>query len=281
MALPVFLLVLSAAFAHALWNFLAKRVAGNFPIVWMGLWAANLALSPVTVWLIARRGFPTPALPYIAASAIAHALYFFTLMRSYELAEISSAYPVARGLGVGGTAAIALLVFGEQVTVLGGAGIAAIGAGVLAIGVKDLGSRAGLLRLLWPVLVGLCIVCYSVVDKRGVSLANPVVYINVMLTSSLVLLSPFVLRRHHGTLAAVWRANWSYSVLVGCGMLGTYLVILFAFRMERASYIVAVREFSVVVAAVLGVLLLRERLGPGKAAGIAAITLGLVLIRLG
>lgn len=281
MTLSVFLLVLLAAFAHALWNFLAKRVSGNFPIVWLGLWAANLALLPVTVSLVLREGFPAPALPYIAASAVTHAFYFFTLMRSYELADISSAYPVARGLGVGGTAAIALLAFGERVTVLGGAGIAAICVGVLVIGSQDLGSRAGLRRLLWPVLVGLCIVAYSVVDKQGAALANPVVYINTMLTTSLILLAPFVLRRHHGTLATVWKANWQSSVLVGCGMLGTYLLILFAFRMERASYVVAVRESSVVIAALLGVLLLRERLSLGKACGILAITLGLVLIRLG
>jgi drug/metabolite transporter (DMT)-like permease len=281
MTLFVFLLVLFAAVTHALWNYFAKRVSGNFAIMWQGLWAANLALLPASVLLVLRGGFPVPALPYIAASAAAHALYFFTLMRSYELAEISSAYPVARGLGVAGTALIALAFLHERVSTWGGAGILAICVGVLAIGLEDAGTRAGLRLLVWPVLVGACTVSYSVVDKVGVAFSHPVVYINLMLVLSLLMLTPFVVSRYGSSLRATWKANWRASVLVGCGMLGTYLLILVAFRMERASYIVAVREFSVVIAALLGFVLLKERVTPGKAAGIAAITVGLLLIRIG
>ncbi len=70
------------------------------------------------------------------------------------------------------------------------------------------------------------------------------------------------------------------SALIGVGAMGTYLLILFAFPLEQASYIVAVREFSIVVGALLGAVFLTERLTPPKILGIAAIAGGLILVRL-
>ena len=281
MTLIVFLLVLSAAFAHALWNFIVKRATDRAPVLWLGLWVTNLALIPVSALLVLRDGFSARALPSILASGVAHAFYFVTLMRSYVDSDISSAYPIARGLGVGGTALAALLLLRERVTPAGGAGILLVCAGVLLIGLAGQAGRTRLQAAAWPLLTGLCIITYSVVDKLGVDAAHPLVYINTLQTLALALQTPFVLRRYGGSLRGIWRAQWKNSLLIGLGSTGTYLLILFAFRLERAAYIVAVREFSVVIAALLGVLLLRERLGPGKAAGILAIAAGLVFIRLG
>ncbi len=70
------------------------------------------------------------------------------------------------------------------------------------------------------------------------------------------------------------------SALIGVGAMGTYLLILFAFPLEQASYIVAVREFSIVVGPLLGAVFLTERLTPPKILGIAAIAGGLILVRL-
>ena len=70
------------------------------------------------------------------------------------------------------------------------------------------------------------------------------------------------------------------SALIGLGVVGTYLLILFAFRLEQASYIVAVREFSVVVGALMGAVFLTESLTLPKILGIASIAGGLILVRL-
>jgi uncharacterized membrane protein len=68
--------------------------------------------------------------------------------------------------------------------------------------------------------------------------------------------------------------------LIGMGSICTYLLILFTFRLGQVSYIVAVREFAVVIGALLGFLVLKERFTLGKFLGIVAITIGLVLVKM-
>jgi uncharacterized membrane protein len=94
------------------------------------------------------------------------------------------------------------------------------------------------------------------------------------------LLAPYVL--HYKRAACVYAVHHlrSYIGLIGLGAMGTYLIILFAFRAGPVSYIVAVREFAVVVGSLLGFWLLKERLTPRKVLGIMAITLGLILVKL-
>jgi drug/metabolite transporter (DMT)-like permease len=276
----VFCLVIVSALTHALWNFFAKKAAGDLAILWAGLLSANLALLPASVMLITRQGLAPLAWPFMIGSGIAHALYFFTLMRSYRKVDISTAYPIARGVGVGGTALLAVGLLHEVVSVKGAAGITLICIGVLLIGIRARGPGASHEGIGWPLVVGLCVVCYSLLDKVGVTHAHPVVYINFSTIVACALLSPFVLTARGERLRAVWPSGWKMSLLIGVGVPGTYLLILFAFRLAQASYVVAAREFSVVAGAVLGILFLREKLSAGKAAGIAAIVSGLVLVRL-
>ena len=123
MKLFVFLLILLSAFTHALWNFFAKKASGNFPVLWNGLWIGNLVLLPYSLLLIINTGFPLSAMPFMVGSGVAHALYFFTLMRAYAKTDISIAYPIARGIGVGGTALVAIWLLHEVISTKGAAGI--------------------------------------------------------------------------------------------------------------------------------------------------------------
>ncbi len=70
-------------------------------------------------------------------------------------------------------------------------------------------------------------------------------------------------------------------MIIGFGGVGTYILILFAFTFDQASYVVALREFSVVIASILGFLFLKEKPTLFKVAGIILITAGLFLIKLG
>ena len=61
--------------------------------------------------------------------------------------------------------------------------------------------------------------------------------------------------------------------------MSTYLIILFAFRLGPASYIVAARELAVVIGALLGLWLLQERFTLVKVAGMIAVVCGLILVK--
>src|SRR5437762_8821841 len=75
-------------------------------------------------------------------------------------------------------------------------------------------------------------------------------------------------------------APWGRTVAVGVLMMAAYLAVLAAMAMAPVSYVVAAREVSIVVTAVLGVLVLRERHSATRIAGAAVIFAGLVVIAL-
>jgi drug/metabolite transporter (DMT)-like permease len=120
---------------------------------------------------------------------------------------------------------------------------------------------------------------YSIVDKLAVGSIHPVVYISAMFSLSALGLMPYVLRHRRADCRRAWQGFKPYIGIIGVGSFATYLIILFAFRLGPASYVVAAREAAVVIGALLGRLFLRERFTLSRAAGMIAIVCGLVLVK--
>ena len=280
MSFAVFGLVLLAATLHAVWNLAAKRVAGDLATVWLGL-----CLGAVLSWpgaALAQQWQPLTwqGVWYILTTGIIHAWYFGLLARAYAAGDISVVYPVTRGTGVAGTAVVAGWWLHERLSLPGIFGILMVCVGAALIGWSQPQGHGTLRAYLYALLVGISIIGYSVVDKLAVQHVHPVLYISGMFSVAALLLAPYVLWRQRS--AAVLSAlPWRLDVwLIGLGSLVTYLLILFAFRLGPASYIVASREFAVVIGSGLGIVVLKERLTARKGLGIAAITLGLVLVKM-
>jgi drug/metabolite transporter (DMT)-like permease len=280
MTVVLFCVVLIAATLHALWNFAAKKVAGDLSTMWLGVCLATVLSWPCALLLYDAATSWHTLLFYVCATGILHAWYFALLAKAYALGEISVVYPVARGTGVAGTALVAWLWLHDTISWPGLLGICAICTGTALVGYSVSGQREHFLAYVQAVLVGGIITGYSIVDKQAVGAVHPVVYISGMFTITAGLLAPYVLHYKRAACVYAMRHLRGYIGLIGIGAIGTYLIILFAFRFGPVSYIVATREFAVVVGALLGVLILKEPLSPRKALGIMAITLGLILVKL-
>lgn len=278
MTLSAFLLVVVAAVLHALWNLAAKQASGNIGVFWLGLCFASGLLLPA-VWLSGLSLDPA-GLPYVLATALIHTAYFGLLAASYRHGEMSVVYPLARGSGVAGTALVAAFFLGEPVSFVGTIGILSVSAGILLVGLREVVGRGTPHACLLALLVGLTIVGYSVVDKLGVALVPPVVYISGLAGGAALFLSPYVLLRYRDECREAWANRKALSGWVGLGVVATYLLILFAFQMANVSYVVAVRELSIVVVAVLSVTVLREPLTLPRCLSTAAILIGVVLVKL-
>ncbi len=153
-------------------------------------------------------------------------------------------------------------------------------AGTVFLGSSEHSGSGSISSSLKAALVGGSITAYSVVDKLGVERADPVLYIFALFFISSVVLTPYVLLQYRGRLLHALKGSIRFSLVIGLGSMATYLIILFSFRLVRLSYIVAAREFAVVIGSVLGILLLKEPLNIRKAVGIAAITAGIVFIKM-
>jgi uncharacterized membrane protein len=131
---------------------------------------------------------------------------------------------------------------------------------------------------LWALCTGGTIAGYSLVDKIGVTLVHPPVYIYLMFVITLLLLSPYVFVKERLDLKKEWNINKIQILIVGFLDLFTYLMILFALQISKVSYVAAVREVSIVFSALIGIMLLQEKNASKKLFGAVLISMGVVLI---
>ena len=272
-------LVLLAATLHALWNFAAKKVSGNLSVLWLGLCMASMLSWPFAISVYRPEDMTPGGLACIAATGVIHAGYFWLIAKAYRNGEISLVYPVARGTGVAGTAVLALLWLREVPALIGVLGIAIICLGTALLGSGQRGQREAIAAFLYALGIGLTIALYSVVDKLGVRTVHPIVYISSMFTLTALILFPYMRLRQWPECRDALHQLKTYIGIIGIGSIGTYLMILFAFRLGPASYIVAVREFAVVIGALLGLIFLGEQMTVRKAIGMTAIVCGILLVK--
>ncbi len=280
MSLTVLALVLLSAVIHAGWNFLSKKAGGDLAVLTLGAAVAGIVSVPLALPFLPSMEALRAGAPYMVATAVVHFFYFTALGRAYEHGEISAVYPVARGAGVALTGLLAVLLLGDHVTLVGGAGIAAVTIGALLIRSVGSGEARHDHAMLMALAVSVLIVAYSLIDKLAVGVLHPTVYNGALFGGAAILLSSYLAWREPGRLTATWNKNRNAILTIGIGQVASYLILLFALRMSQVSYVVAARELSVVFGALLGVKLLGERMTEKKAFGIAVIVAGLVLVKL-
>ena len=291
MSATVLALVLVSAFLHAAWSASIKGSSGPLAFTLaqhlLVLPFAVVGLASVAGELLAPR-----LLVCALGTAVAHGLYGYWLAIALERADLTLAYPIVRST----PALLPLLavpVLGEVPTPLGALGIAVVVSGIWLVhgrGLRPRALAAPALRYAWLTL--LATVGYSLSDKAGMEAlaregyggwlpAALVWYCVIVVTSSVVFLPLALGRVRLSGLRHVLRAEGGRATLAVLVSVLGYGLILEAFRRAPASYVVAVRQTSVLFAAFLGVVLLGERPDRGRLAGAAATVAGVGLIGFG
>jgi drug/metabolite transporter (DMT)-like permease len=279
----VFSLVLAAACCHALWNFFSKKVSGNFTILWYGLVLANSVLFPYSLYVFFVDGTNFGGIIPAAVSALAHSGYFITLCYNYSQGgDISTVYPIARGTGVIGTTILAAVLFKEIIRLSAAFGIAAVCLGILCIALDKIrNQRFSGKSYIVAVLTGVFTLVYSLADKQGVRYIPPIAYNTIITLAAIIPLGGQANAGGIRESLKLLRKYFKEAVIIGFGCTGTYILILWAMQFERASYIIPVREFSVVIASALGFIFLKEKPTVFKIGGILSITAGIFMIKTG
>jgi drug/metabolite transporter (DMT)-like permease len=266
------LLVLVSGLAHAIVNTILKsgkdKMSGRALIDGF----SALIVAPA-VFLVP---LPQHAWGWLAASWVVHALYLFTLIKSFEQSDMTVAYPIARGLAPVLAAAVAVSVFREPMTAYVALGIALIALGVIFISASHTLDKSA---LLWAVLTGTCIAGYTVIDAQGVraapTAASYIVWTFIMLGAGIGIV--FALWRGKAFLVSA-AAQWKPGLIAGALSIVTYGSALLAFRLGATPRLAALRESSIVFATALAVIFLKERVSRVRLIGVMAIALGAVTL---
>jgi drug/metabolite transporter (DMT)-like permease len=281
-------IVLVSAFLHAGWNYLLKKSERKIVFIWWFLLVFAIIYLPVFLFYYPKIVITPAGWFCIAATGIIHGVYFWCIGAAYQRGDLSLVYPLARGSGPLFIPILAIILLGEEIAPLGVMGIALIVVGIFCAHLRSFSGSAflepfralGSGASIWALCTGLATASYSIVDKIGVGLVHPPVYIYLMLLITWLMITPWILIRERCSLIPEWQRRKGSIVVVGFLSGLTYLMILFALRISKVSYVAAVREVSIVLSAYYGIILLKEKHGKQKLLGAALITIGVVAIGL-
>jgi drug/metabolite transporter (DMT)-like permease len=281
--LSAFALALGAAFLHASWNVLIAGARDSEAAAAVATVAGVVLLAPVA---LVTGGVQTAALPYAGASAVIHVGYLALLARAYQGGDVSVVYPVSRGTAPVLVLAFGALLLGEGASVVQVAGVVAVSAGVFMVGAR---RETSAMRkkldihpardLLFGAAIALTIASYTLVDAEGVDRAHAPAYLFLLLAPSAVVYAAALAMSGRGpAMRAELRPR---TLLTGALIVGAYGSVLAALRLADAAPVAAVRESSVVIAALFAAVFLHERVDRRRMSGALLVVAGVAAIALG
>jgi drug/metabolite transporter (DMT)-like permease len=266
-------LALAAAVVHALWNFLLVRASDVEARTAVALLVALLAFAPVTA---ATWEWDAAVWPYIAVTSLLQLAYFVLLTAAYRAHEFSVVYPVARGSAPVLVLVAGLLFLGTDTSAGQAAGVAVVALGIFLVRGFTRGAASG--AVLLGLAVAASIAAYTLVDKEGIRYAGPIPYNEVsMIVPTFAYAAAVAARKGTGALRAEVTAT---TAVAGVATFGAYALVLAALERGPAAGVAAVRETSIVIAAGLAALFLRERVGPLRLFGAVVVAGGVALLSL-
>ncbi|MFE2722363.1 EamA family transporter [Kitasatospora sp. NPDC059327] len=276
-AVPV--AVLAAAVLHAVWNGLAHRIQDKL----VGFALINLAYTACAVVLVALNPVPAAAAwPYLLASVVLQVVSQLLLLRAYQLGDFGQMYPIARGSAPLLVAVLSVTVLGQG---LGGGellGVLVISCGLIGLAfAKGIPGRAQLPALGAAAGTGVMIASYTVLDGSGVRQAGTVggyvAWLFLLQGPSLALIA--WVRRGRGLFAGVGPVV-PVGIAGGVLSLTAYGLVVWAQSRGSLAAVAALRETSIVIAALIATVVFRERLGRLRMTASATVLAGIAVLEL-
>lgn len=279
LTLTITLAVLGAALLHAIWNVMIKGSGDpqfDTALINMGAGAAAIPF----LFIVAP---PAPqSWPYLGASLVVHIGYYIALVGAYRHGDLSHGYPLMRGIAPLIVVACSAWVIGEWPRPSVWAGVALVSVGVTSVGWFGLKTSPSHGRATtWAIANAAIIAAYTLIDARGVRLSeSPWGYAAWM----------FVLDAAPFALLVWWQRGRPFIDYVGARLLrglaggvcsaSAYGIALWAMSQAPVAAVAALRETSVIFAALLATLVLKESFGRHRVAGACVVAVGVIALRL-
>lgn len=270
-------LLLASALIHAIWNAIVRNGQDRFWSIAVICLVGAIAALPFALAF----GAPAPpSWPYLILSSLLQIGYCLFLVRAYRDGELSSVYPIARGSAPLLVTLGAALVARELPNTAGLTGIACVSSGIILL--TRGGNRPDLKSAAAAFVTGIFIASYMVVDGLGVRLSESAPSYaawQAVAAGLLIPLSFIIIRRR----APALPRGKEGALVVGAGILGTlgYCIAIWAMSQSAMGGVSAIRETSILFAALIGTFVLHEKMTVPKILGALLVTVGVVCLSAG
>jgi drug/metabolite transporter (DMT)-like permease len=278
MPLEVTLAVLGAALAHATWNAMIKSSRDVLLDLTLVTFLAGAAAAPLLVFVAppARASWP-----YIAASVLTHIAYYVALVGAYRAGDLSHGYPIMRGLAPLIVSVCGLAWLGEAPAATVWAGVLLICGGVLSLGLVGFRWRESRVSTRWAFANAVIIAVYTLIDATGVRASgSPAGYVLWLFVLDALPFPLMVWMSRKAELVSYARRFWPRGLVGGVLSAGAYGVALWAMTRAPVAAVAALRETSVIFAALIGAWLLKEGHVARRIVGAVTVAAGVVALKI-
>lgn len=282
-------LVLLSAALHAGWNLMVRDRRAVNMFMSLSVVAAVLFLPPLLpLEFLAPPVFSAVPLNLVLGGVFL-TVYYFGMTHSYRGGDFTVAYPLARALPVL-IVACAEVALGDAPTLLGWVGILLIAVGSMVLPLQSLrelnAARYWNRTTFWILVAAVGIAGYTVTDSTGLrQLPNGLIFaVRYAILEAVIggVIYWLVLRLAREPIVLPATLNdWKLPTLATFFMFGSYALILWAFQSDdRASYVIGLRQISIVIGVVAGAYLFRERGARLRIPAAVVIAAGVILLSL-
>ncbi len=274
----LFALVLGAALMHATWNAIVKVVADRL----VSLTLVNFTHSLIALAFLPFVGLPAPeSWPYLIASLVIHQAYYAGLVMQYRFGDLGQVYPLARGASPLIVAAVAWAWAGEALAPGALLAILLITGGTLSLAMIGWGQGSHRQAVTWAMFTALCIAGYSLADGfGGRASGQPLAYIVwLFLLDGLPMVFLLPWRRSRAQLSASLGRHWRQGLIGGVLSTTAYGIVIWVMSQAPLAMVTALRETSVIAAALIGAYILKEPFGARRILAACAVALGVAALQ--
>lgn len=276
MPFAVFAAVISAALLHATWNAIVKSAGDKFLTTIM-VTAAAAGLSAALLPFLSAPA--RTSWPYIVASALFQITYFLLVARTYQVTDMSQAYPLMRGTAPLLVALLTVFKMGNALSVVAWTGVVAICLSIFSIALgSKLSDRKGVYLALLNAVV---IAVGTLIDGIGVRRsAAPAAYTLWLFLLTGMPLTLWALSSRRSVFVAYVGRYWWLGIAGGVATTVCYGLALWAMTIAPVAVVAALRETSILFGIVIAGLVLKEHIGLRLVISACIIACGAAILRL-
>jgi drug/metabolite transporter (DMT)-like permease len=272
------LAVLLAALLHASWNAMIK--GGTDVLLDTAAIVAGAGL--VALPFIFVLPLPAPAAwPYIVASLATHLAYYYLMVNAYRTGDLSLVYPLMRGVAPLMTAVLGIWWLREWPAAWTWTGMLLISAGVVMLALRTVDHVPSRAAVAFALANAVVIATYSIIDGAGSRVSGNVgSYIAWLFVLDAIPFSLYMLAtRRTAFFGILWQRRRN-GLIGGALSAGAYAISVWAMTKAPVAMVASLRETSVLFATLIGAHLLREKLNARRWAGVVAVVVGVVALKL-
>lgn len=273
----IYALVLVSAITHALWNAMVKSSGDRL------LMLVSIRVVGLFAGLVVAACVPLPSVesaPFLLAAAIVHYFYYALMLNAYRVGDISQVYPIARGIAPLLVAFLAAFFAGEFLGPLSALAVFVLSGGIflLALSGRNVNHKA----VVFALLTGVAIAGYSFLSGLGIRKSESILgYIAWLEISTAIGMVSIAYLRRKAVLMEFVRTQWQPGLIAGLLSVIGYAIALWAMANLAMAPVIALRETSIVFAAIIGSMFLHEGFASQRVAATIIVLVGIVLLSMG